>query len=116
MSNTEFHNDFGQRLDVGDIVGWGHRDGNESVQQVGIVLSLGERKLSTTYSETAARCQWVLGGRKQGYVSSTKASTLFVLDPKTLGQQQYNAIVAAAHDIAIKASIDEEALNAVGAS
>lgn len=100
---------FGQTIDVGDVVGWGHRDGNMSTQQIGIVLKLAEKQ---TYGRTTlnATCHWVLGnGGKRNYTSTTTADSLFVLDPSTLGQAQYEAILAAAEVIAAKDAVKAEA-------
>ena len=94
MSSIMYHNQFGQRLDIGDIVGWGHRSGNESVQHVGIVLSLDE-KTTRGFTETRARCAWVHGPNSP-YTSATSADTLFVLDVKTLGSDLYCKIIETA--------------------
>ncbi|QZE10386.1 hypothetical protein SEA_SCOOBYDOOBYDOO_35 [Mycobacterium phage ScoobyDoobyDoo] len=90
-------NAFGQRIKVGDTVGWGHRSGNMSVQQVGVIreflpYTVGSRNGEET-TRYKVKCTWV--GRRV-YTSTTEASDVFLLDPSTLGvdlQDQVNGVV-----------------------
>jgi hypothetical protein len=77
--SIEHFTQFGQRIEVGDVVGWGHRDGNMSRQQVGIVIELFDRD-DHNHKTLRARCHWVAGGHKASYASATEARDLFVLD------------------------------------
>lgn len=81
---------FGQRIRIGDVVGWGHRDGNMSRQQVGIVVDLFDKPVpwSTIGSTTLrAKCHWVAGGHKSSYESATEARDLFVLDADSFSDE-----------------------------
>ena len=105
---SEYTNDFGQQLAVGDLVGWGHRDGNGSIQQVGIITKLTEKE-AYGRTEVNATCYWVLGnGYKNAYSSTTRAGALFVLDQSTLGEVEIAAVVAADEVIEAKAAAKAE--------
>lgn len=89
---TTYFNRFGQPINVGDVVGWGHRSGNMSHQHVGIVLDVKEQdgKLKTT-------CAWVEGPNTPRRSSTT--DQLFLLDIKTLSSDLYSKIVQTAAQI-----------------
>jgi len=76
---------FGQEIKVGDVVGWGHRNGNFSRQQVGIVLELKAPPSEYESPGWRARCYWVAGGSKDNYVSECTARDLFVLCEDSFG-------------------------------
>ncbi|ASZ74619.1 hypothetical protein KHO57_gp044 [Mycobacterium phage Phabba] len=89
-------NRFGQEFGVGSIVGWGHRSGNMSAEQVGVVLELRPYDAVRWNSDTReqepvvrhkAKCTWIDG---REYTSTTEAESLFVLEPHTLSHELQN--------------------------
>jgi hypothetical protein len=94
---------FGQHLEVGSIVGWGRRLGNNSSQQVGIVLELVPYETKRWNPETRhmedttlhkAKCWWVAGGRTVNYKSTTEAEELFRLSMPSLDPDLQRKLVA----------------------
>lgn len=100
---TTHFNRFGQAIKVGDVVGWGHRSGNQSRQHVGIVLNIQEQ--GDTIKTT---CAWVEGPNTPR--RSSTIDQLFVLDTKTLSSELYSKIVQTAAQIVAE---QEEKTNGV---
>lgn len=90
---STIRNRFGQEFGVGSIVGWGHRSGNMSAEQVGVVLELRPYDTRVWNSDERgfedvvrhkAKCTWIDG---RVYTSTTEAESLFVLEPHTLSHE-----------------------------
>lgn len=85
-------NAFGQPLAIGDVVGWGHRDGNMSRQQVGVITEFipytVRRHWNSTEDEVDTRYRikavWL---NSREYTSRCEARDVFLLDVDTLEEQ-----------------------------
>jgi len=89
---TTHFNRFGQAINVGDVVGWGHRSGNMSHQHVGIVLNIQQRG-----DTIKTMCAWVEGPNTPRRSATT--DQLFVLDVKTLSSELYSKVLQTAAQI-----------------
>ncbi|ACH62046.1 hypothetical protein MYRNA_38 [Mycobacterium phage Myrna] len=91
-------NAFGQPLSVGDVVGWGHRNGNMSAHQVGVILEFRPYEVpQRTYdydnrsweehpplTRYKIKCVWL---NSREYTSTCEARDVFLLDVETLDEQ-----------------------------
>jgi hypothetical protein len=74
-------NHWGQVLEIGDVVGWGRRQGNYSSHDIGTILEFIPYDV-LDYGYVEVKCKWV--GRN---ATTTEASQVFRLDPATLSTE-----------------------------